>query len=127
MSHRIDLADDDAGRVSALGVYVLYALAPFTAGLAALGGVFWAFSARPGAAGPPREHLSHQVGVFWVGLAWAIPIAVMAFVGNLLKIILIGFPIAGLAWLFGLVLAVWWLWKTIVGALRLTSGRPPKG
>jgi len=123
MTIRLD-GDAGEGRVPALGVYVLFLLAPFTAGLTALGGAVWAWNARAGADLTPRAHLGHQLGLFWLGLVLALPIAIFGVIG---KIPILGIPFAAVGWLLGLALAAWWLWRTVTGMLRLSHGRPPKG
>lgn len=123
MTIRLDGDADGAGRVPAGGVYILFLLAPFTIGLTALGGAVWAWKARPGADAVPRAHLGHQLGLFWLGLVLAIPIAFFSLIG---EIPILGIPFAVVGWLLGLALAVWWLWRSLTGLLRLSHGRPPK-
>ncbi len=124
MTIRLDTEADGQGRVPANAVYVLFLLAPFTAGLTALAGAVWAAKARGGASEPARAHLGHQLGLFWLGLVLALPIAVLSLIG---KVPILGIPFGALGWLLGLLLAVWWLWKAGTGLLRMSGGRPPKG
>jgi len=124
MTLRLDGDAGGEGRIPATGVYVLFLLAPFTAGLTALGGAVWAWNARSRAELIPREHLGHQLGLFWLGLVLAIPIAIFGLIG---EIPILGIPFALLGWVLGLLLAAWWLWRSLTGLLRVSGGRPPKG
>ena len=122
MTIRLDA--EAGGRTAASAVYVLYLLAPFTAGLTAIGGVVWAWNARGEAAEPARAHLGHQIGLFWLGLLWAVPIVVLGLIG---EIPILGLPFGFLGWAIGGLVALWWLWRAGTGLLRVSGGRPPKG
>lgn len=51
-----------------LGVYGMYALSPFLAGLPALAGVLIAYARRESAGELPREHYDFQIRSFWVSI-----------------------------------------------------------
>jgi uncharacterized membrane protein len=120
---RLDAETDGAGRAAALAVYVLFVLAPLTVGLTALGGLLVALKARAGAADPARAHLGHQVGLFWLGLLWAVPLVVLGLFG---AIPILGLPFDFLKWVLGGLVALWWWWRSGTGLLRLSGGRFPK-
>jgi uncharacterized membrane protein len=120
---RLDGDTNGAGRTAASVVYVLFLLAPFTVGLTALGGLLVALKTRRDAADPPRAHLGHQVGLFWLGLLWAVPLVVLGLFG---AIPILGLPFDFLKWVLGALVALWWLWRSATGLMRLSGGRFPK-
>jgi uncharacterized membrane protein len=97
------------GRAAAHTMYALYAVALFTA-LPFFAGVIVAYIGRPGAEPLYRTHLTWGIRTFWWALLWFV-------VGSILTIILIGWAILGLLWL-------WTAYRTIRGWLRLADGLP---
>ena len=108
-------------------IYVLYLLTFFSAGLTAVAGAVWAHRARRGAEPWVLTHLQRQTRLFWTGLLIAVPLLVLNLVGEVLKWVLIGFPILWLVWLVAVLAGAWFLWKSATGLLRLSQGRPAKG
>ena len=97
------------GRTAAHVVYALYAIALFTA-LPLLAGVIVAYFARNGADPVYRSHLGWSIRTFWWALLWLI-------IGTVLTIILIGYAILGLLWL-------WTAYRIVRGWLRLADNLP---
>lgn len=95
------------GRAAAHLMYALYAIALFTA-LPFFAGVIVAYLGRGGAEPLYRTHLSWGIRTFWWALLWFV-------IGSILTIILIGWAILGLLWL-------WTAYRTIKGWLRLADG-----
>lgn len=94
----------------ALLVYALYLAALFTALPLVLGGIV-ALWKRGSAQGTVyASHLDNQVTVLWVGL-------LVGLLGWILTIVLVGWAILGLLWL-------WILWRSARGLLRALDGRP---
>lgn len=114
-----------AGRSTAFLVYALYLLSIPSLGLFALAGVILALMSRDGAAPFARAHLDAQVGVWFVAFWWAVALAIVALIGWALTVVLIGFPILGLAWLAGLGIGIWFTLKSILGLLALLDNRAP--
>ena len=101
--------------------YGLYLLA-FATGITAIIGLVIAY-AQQGVAGPTmRSHYTYLIRTFWGGLAMMIVGGVLFGVGALLAIILIGFPIMGLAWLVLTVATIWYAVRCIVGLVYLSRG-----
>jgi len=95
------------GRAAAHVMYALYAVALFTA-LPLIAGVVVAYLGRGGADPVYRSHLSWGIRTFWWALLWLI-------VGSILVVVLIGYLILGLLWL-------WTAYRVIKGWLRLADG-----
>jgi uncharacterized membrane protein len=118
------LAPSDAGRGSALLVYVLYLLSIPSFALFALVGVIVALAARDGAGPLARSHLDDQVRIWFVAFWWAIGIALIWLIGAVLSFVLIGIPILLIAGLLSLILFLWFTVKSFLGLLVLLDGRP---
>jgi uncharacterized membrane protein len=114
----------DKGRAVASAVYALYTVAPFTLGLLTLLGAFLAYGAKGGAQGVVRAHLDRQTRLFWLVLVLALPVLLLRVVGF---IPILGLPFDALAWVLGGLIAIWLVLSSVLGFLRLQSGRPPKG
>src|SRR5262245_46554461 len=93
------LSSSEAGRGSAMLVYVLYLLSIPSAAVLALVGLIFALVARDGAGPLARAHLDDQVRFWWVAFWWGVAIAIGGVIGWLLTFVLIGFPIL---WLVGI-------------------------
>jgi len=91
-------------------VYGLYLISLFTAVPAFLG-VIVAYAKRRDAAGTiEASHYRYAIRTFWWGLFWLV-------VAILLKVVLVGFVVLALLWL-------WFLWRTCIGWLALLDDRP---
>ncbi|WP_310539071.1 hypothetical protein [Phenylobacterium sp.] len=102
-------------------VYGLYLLA-FATGVTAIIGLVIAYAQR-GAAGPTmRSHYTYLIRTFWGGLLMMVAGGVLFAVGALLAIILIGFPIMGVAWLIFAVATIWYAVRCIIGLVYLSRG-----
>ena len=115
------------GRAPAGAVYVLFMLAPFTGGLTALIGWLVGKASKGGADGAALDHLRRQGWLFWTALLWAIPIAILGFIGWLTRIVLVGYPIGWLAGAAAFILSAWFVLSSLFGLLRLQSDRSPRG
>ncbi len=101
--------------------YALYLLA-FATGITAIIGLIIAYSQRA-AAGPTMEsHYTFLIRTFWIGLVLMIAGGVLFGVGALLAVILIGFPIMGVAWLIMGGAAIWYGVRCVVGLVFLSRG-----
>ncbi len=100
-------------------LYLLHALAPFTAWLLAVIAVILGIVRRDDVRGTFIEsHISWLSRTFWWGLLWIVICAVLTAV---LFFSIIGLPIA---WLPFTILFIWYLYRVIRGWLRLSDGRP---
>ncbi|WP_158764949.1 hypothetical protein [Terricaulis silvestris] len=118
------LPPNDAGRGSAMIVYVLYLLSIPSFALFALVGVIVALAGRDGAGPLARSHLDDQVRVWFVAFWWAIGLAVIALVGWITVFIGIGILILWLVAIVGFIVMVWFTVKSFLGLLALLDGRP---
>lgn len=114
--------DPEAGKVSAIGVWVLYLIAPFTAYFVSPIGLIWAYVARGSSASWAQTHFDTQIRMFWTVLIWAVGLAVLG------AVLLPLFGLGLLVWLVlgvvMVVLTVWWVIKSFLGLLRALGGRP---
>jgi len=101
--------------------YALYLLA-FATGITAVIGVVIAYAQRPTAGPAMQSHYTFLIRTFWITLALMVAGGVLFGVGALLSIILIGFPIMGVAWLImggaGILYGV----RAVVGLVFLSRG-----
>jgi uncharacterized membrane protein len=118
------LPPNDAGRGSALLVYVLYLLSIPSAAVFALLGVIVALASKDGAGPLARSHLDDQVRIWFVAFWWTIGIALIWLLGAVLSFVLIGIPILLIAGLLFLILYIWFTVKSFFGLLALLDGRP---
>jgi uncharacterized membrane protein len=94
----------------ALVVYILQALS-FLWGVTAIVGVIINYVKRDDARGTVYEsHFDWQIRTFWWGLLWAV-------VGIVLAMLLVGFAILFVAW-------VWAIYRVVKGWLKLSEGKP---
>lgn len=94
----------------ALVVYVLQALS-FLWGVTALVGLIINYVKRDDARGTVYEsHFDWQIRTFWWGLLWAV-------IGLILALVLVGFLVLFVAW-------VWMIYRVVKGWLKLTEGKP---
>ena len=101
--------------------YALYLLA-FCTGFTAIVGLVIAY-AQQNTAGPVmRTHYTFMIRTFWGGLAMMIAGGIVFGVGAILSVILIGFPIMGLAWLILTLATIWYGVRCVIGLLYLSRG-----
>lgn len=101
--------------------YALYLLA-YATGITAIIGLVIAYSQRSTAGPVNQSHYTFMIRTFWIGLVLMIATGVLFGVGAILSIILIGFPIMGLAWLIGAAACIWYGVRCIVGLVYLSRG-----
>jgi uncharacterized membrane protein len=93
-----------------LTVYALQALS-FIWGLPAIVGLIINYVKRDDARGTLYEsHFTWQIRSFWWGLVWAL-------IGGVLAVLLVGFVVMFVAW-------VWMIYRVVKGWLKLTEGQP---
>jgi uncharacterized membrane protein len=91
-------------------VYALQALSFFW-GVPAIVGIVINYVKREDARGTIYEsHFDWQIRTFWWGLVWAV-------VGLLLAIVMVGFVVMFVAW-------IWMIYRVVKGWLKLTEGQP---
>ena len=102
--------DDRSAKIALHLVYGLYLISLFTAVPAFLG-VVVAYMKRRDARGTIyASHYRYAIRSFWWGLLWLV-------VAIALKLVLVGFAILALLWL-------WFLWRTAKGWLVLLDDQP---
>ncbi len=107
---------DDEKRLANI-LYLLHALAPFTAWLLAVIAVVLGIAKRDGVRGTFLDsHFSWLSRTFWWGLLWIVACGILT---ALMFLTLILIPVA---WLPYAVLFVWYLYRVIRGWLRLNDG-----
>jgi uncharacterized membrane protein len=111
------------GRSSAFLVYGLYLLSIPSFAIFALLGVIVALASLDGASPFARSHLDDQIRIWFIAFWWAIGLALLALVGWLTVVILIGIPLLWIAGLGGLVLMLWFTVKSLLGLLALMDNR----
>ncbi len=91
-------------------VYGLQALS-FIWGLPAIVGIIINYVKREDARGTLYEsHFDWQIRSFWWGLVWAV-------IGIALAIVLVGYLVMFIAW-------IWMIYRVVKGWLKLTEGKP---
>ena len=91
-------------------VYLLQALS-FLWGVTAIVGVVVNYVKREDARGTIYEsHFDWQIRTFWWGLLWIV-------IGLVLAIVLVGFAVLFVAW-------VWAIYRVVKGWLKLSDGKP---
>lgn len=100
-------------------LYILHALAPFTAWLLAVFAIILGAAKRDDVRGTFLDsHFGWLSRTFWWGLLW---IVVAGLLTGLFFVTILLIP---LAWLPFTVLFLWYLYRVIKGWLRLNDGRP---
>jgi uncharacterized membrane protein len=112
------------GRGAALLVYVLYLLSIPSAAIFALLGVIVALASRDEAGPFARSHLDDQIRIWFIAFWWAIGIAVLAVIGWVLTLVLVGFVVLWVAGILGVCVMVWFTVKSVLGLLALLDDRP---
>src|SRR5690349_1870841 len=123
MSNTSTSPADEPGRLSAIIVYALYLLSIPSAAIFALLGVIVALAAKDGAGPLARSHLNDQIRIWFIAFWWAIGIALLAVIGAILTLVLIGFPILWLCGILGFCVMVWFTIKSFLGLLALLDNR----
>jgi uncharacterized membrane protein len=114
----------DEGKTAALLVWLLYLISVPSVGILLPAGLILAYVARGNAAPWVRDHLAKQIKVGWTAVIWY-AIAWLVFgLGVVTAVVLIGFPIMGISWIIGAVLALWLIVVSALGFLRLLNERP---
>jgi len=101
--------------------YGLYLLG-LTHGLTILIAVIVAYASRSSAGPVMRSHYDWIIRTFWLSIFWSLAWGVVAVMGGLLSVILIGLPFL---WLAVCMLGLIWVWtlvRLIVGAVHLSRG-----
>ena len=101
--------------------YALYLIA-FATGITAIVGLVIAYAQRSAAGPVNASHYTFLIRTFWIGLVLMIAGGVLFGIGAILSVILIGFPIMGLAWLILAGAGVWYAVRCIVGLVYLSRG-----
>lgn len=114
----------EPGRTSAFVVYALYLLSIPSAAIFALLGVIVAMAARDGAGPLARSHLDHQIRIWFTAFWWTIGLAILAIIGWLTLVVLIGAVLLWIAGLGSLILFLWFTVKSGLGLLALMDNRP---
>jgi uncharacterized membrane protein len=115
---------EQPGRAAALIVYVLYLLSIPSAAILALVGVIVALASRDEAAPFARSHLDDQIRIWFITFWWAVGLAVLAVIGWVLTVVLVGFVILWIAAILGFCVMVWFTVKSALGLLALLDNRP---
>jgi uncharacterized membrane protein len=112
------------GRSAAFLVYVLYLLSIPSFAIFALIGVIVALAGRDGASPLARSHLDDQIRIWFVAFWWTIGLALLALIGWLTLVLLVGAVLIWIAGLGSLILFLWFTVKSLLGLLALLDNRP---
>jgi uncharacterized membrane protein len=100
-------------------LYLLHALAPFTAWLLAVIAIVLGAAKRDDVRGTYLDsHFSWLSRTFWWGLLWILVCGVLT------ALLVLSILLSPLFWLPYTVLFFWYLYRVIKGWLRLNDGRP---
>jgi uncharacterized membrane protein len=119
----LPISQPEPGRSAAFATYVLYLLSIPSAGILALIGVVVAHLAVNEATGTARWHLEEAIRIWWIAFSWAVGMGVLALIGLVLSVVLIGIPIIWLAAFVLFLVCVWFTLKSGLGLLALADGR----
>ncbi|UPT62103.1 MAG: hypothetical protein M0D54_17270 [Hyphomonadaceae bacterium JAD_PAG50586_4] len=111
------------GRTAALVVYGLYLLSIPSAAVFALFGVILALVSRDGASPFARSHLDDQIRIWMIAFWWSVGLLLLALVGWILSVVLVGFLLVWLAGLLALGVYIWFTIKSFLGLLALLDNR----
>ena len=107
---------DDDKRLTQI-LYILHALAPFTAWLLAVIAIILGMARREGVRGTFLDsHFAWLSRTFWWGMLW---VAICAVVTAVLFVTIIGWIVV---WVPFTILFIWYLYRVIKGWLRLNDG-----
>lgn len=101
--------------------YGLYLLA-YATGITAIIGLVIAYAQKASAGPKMQSHYIYLIRTFWGGLIFMLVGSVTMGIGAILSIILIGFPIMGLAWLVLTAGSIWYAVRCIIGLVHLSRG-----
>ena len=100
-------------------LYLLHALAPFTAWLLAIVAVILGAAKRDDVRGTFLDsHFGWLSRTFWWGILWVVVCGILTF------LLILTILLAPLAWVPFTVLFFWYLYRVIKGWVRLNDGRP---
>ena len=102
-------AHTDPARVLVLATYVLHLLGS-VAGVPSIIAVVLNYLKRSEPEAQLASHHEFMIRTFWWALAWVI-------VGTLTTILLIGWLVLGVVWL-------WFVYRQVLGLIRLANGEP---
>jgi uncharacterized membrane protein len=109
--------DDDKRLAHVL--YILHALAPFTAWLLAVVAIILGMAKRDAVRGTFLDsHFSWLARTFWWGLLWIVVCGVLT------ALLVLTILLSPLFWLPYTALFIWYLYRVIKGWLRLNDGLP---
>jgi uncharacterized membrane protein len=91
------LPGPQAGRTSALLAYGLFLLSIPSFAIFALIGVIVALAGRDGASPLARSHLDYQIRIWFTAFWWTVGLAILAVIGWITAVILIGFVLIWIA------------------------------
>ena len=117
--HAVVHPDDD--RTLPVVVYVLYLLG-FAGGITAFIGFIMAYALKNRAGERMRSHYVFQIRTVWIGLAWMLLGGVVALIGALLVVVLVGFAFIHLATGIWALTGVWFLIRSAVGLTYAARG-----
>jgi uncharacterized membrane protein len=104
-----EISTNPAERGNANLIYVLY-LVGIAAGITAIVGVVMAYLAQDSAPDWLKTHYRNQINIFWKALLYSV-------VGGVLCVVLIGFAILAVAF-------VWYIVRVVRGVQTLAKGEP---
>jgi len=99
-------------------IYGLYLLTPVN-GFTLLIGLVLAYMNQGGAGPRMRSHLTFLIRTFWLSIGWFLVGGLVALVGLIFSIVLIGLPFLWLGCMIMGAVGVWFMVRAIVGVIYL--------
>ena len=109
-------------------VYALYLAGYVTAGLTTVVGLVMAYLQRGVASPLAQSHYTFLIRTFWMGLCWTLIAGLVAMVGVIFTItiigMIIGIPLLILAKIIGVVALIWYGVRCVLGLMAAIGDRP---
>ena len=102
-------------------VYALY-LVGLTHGLTIIIGLILAYASRSTAGPVMQSHYTFQIRTFWLSIGWFLVGCALMFWGAIFSVVLIGIPFFGLGVAICGLVWLWFLVRSILGAVHLARG-----
>ena len=122
------LIEEAPDKTMVIVVYALYLAGYVTAGLSTVIGLVIAYVQRGGASPLAQSHYTFLVRTFWMGLVWTLVAGLVALVGVIFTVtvigMIIGIPLLIVAKIVGVVALIWYGVRCVLGLMAALGDRP---